>query len=86
MKGDTGAYRATWRDTHKGQLPNLPGTPTVKQVAGVLCGPSHFVEGKIIERWYHGDTLGLFQQLGLVPPMGGGGFASLRGAIQDTSW
>ena len=29
-----------------------------------------FADGKVVERWNMGDSLGMMQQLGIIPPMG----------------
>jgi hypothetical protein len=30
-----------------------------------------FRDGKVVEQWEYSDMLGLLQQLGVIPPMGG---------------
>ena len=51
--------------THRGTFIGIP--PTEKQL--VLGGISidHIVEGKIVEEWEQWDTLGMMQQLDVVP-------------------
>jgi len=56
--------------THLGELMGLP--PTGKKVSWTGIAIYRFNnEGKIDGRWQEFDALGLFQQLGLIPPMGG---------------
>jgi predicted ester cyclase len=73
VKGHRTATRWTWRGKHTGQHPALPIPPTGKQV--MLTGSSidHLAGGKSVEQWIYGDYLGLFQQLGVVPPLTEGG-------------
>jgi predicted ester cyclase len=44
--------------------------PTGKRVTVSGIGIHRIVDGKIVEQWGIDDTLGLMQQLGLVPPLG----------------
>lgn len=70
VEGDTYAARwATW-GTHTAQSPAMPIPPTGKQMTVTMCGMGHIVEGKIVEEWLYSDNLGLFQQLGVIPPLG----------------
>lgn len=56
--------------THQGPLFGLP--PTGKKVSWTGITVYRFNdEGKIDGRWQEFDGMGLFQQLGLIPPMGG---------------
>ena len=73
IEGDTIATRWTWQGTHTGQSPTLPIPPTGKRVINTGVSVVHTVDGKAVEEWSYGDSLGLFQQLGVVPPIGEGG-------------
>jgi predicted ester cyclase len=73
VEGDTYALRYTWRGTHTGQSPTQRIQPTGKRVTGRGCLVGHRVGGKTIEEWDYPDTLGLLQQLGVVPPLEQGG-------------
>ncbi len=44
--------------------------PTGKQVAFSGMESYRIADGKIVEIWACSDTLGVFQQLGVIPPMG----------------
>ena len=55
--------------THDGPFMGLPPTGNKLQWTGVAI--YRLDEGRIAERWQEIDGLGLFGQLGLLPPMGG---------------
>jgi steroid delta-isomerase-like uncharacterized protein len=69
-EGDKVATRWSATGTHQGEFAGIP--PTGKP--GIVTGTTihYFVEGKVVEETSNWDTLGLLQQLGVVPPMGGG--------------
>jgi predicted ester cyclase len=72
IEGDISAARWTWSGTQTGPSPSTGAPPTGKH--GVLAGCSvvRWVEGKCVEEWEGADYLGLFQQLGIIPPLGQG--------------
>jgi predicted ester cyclase len=47
--------------------------PTGKQVTVTGLTIGHYAGGKLVEAWDNWDALGMLQQLGVIPPMGGGG-------------
>ncbi|MBI5961353.1 MAG: ester cyclase [Chloroflexi bacterium] len=57
--------------THLGDFMGLPPTGKKLQWSGVSIYRFN-QEGKIVERWQELNALGLMQQLGVIPPMGGG--------------
>ena len=65
-EGDRVATRKTFRGTHQGAFMGLP--PTGKPVEIGLIDLVRVVDGRIIEHWNAVDTLGLLQQLGVLPP------------------
>jgi predicted ester cyclase len=67
-EGDTVVVRQTYRGTHKGDLMGI--TPTGKQVTITSIDIGRFADGKLVEHWGATDSLGLLQQLGVVPSMG----------------
>jgi len=67
-EGDKVVGRVTWRGTHKGELMGIH--PTGKKVTVEGIDIIRFADGKAVENWYSGDTLGLMQQLGAVPTLG----------------
>jgi steroid delta-isomerase-like uncharacterized protein len=69
-EGDKVVHRAKFQGTHKGDLMGI--APTGKQVSIVATTISRFVGGKEVEAWQFIDTLGFYQQLGVVPPIGPG--------------
>lgn len=66
---DLVSYRWTMRATHSGPFMNIP--PTGNRI--VITGMDMFrvKQGKIVESWAFADALGMLQQLGVLPPMGG---------------
>ena len=69
-KGDKVAARWTSTSTHKGELMGIPPTGKSTKLTGMNI--FRLEEGKIVEEWSNWDTLGLLQQLGVIPPLGGG--------------
>ena len=67
-EGDRIAVRHTARGTHQGDLLGTP--PTGKQLTVTGMTFHKFVNGKLVETWVNADTLGLLQQLGVVPAPG----------------
>jgi predicted ester cyclase len=65
VEGDKVAIRTTWTGTHKGEIKGI--LPTNKKVTAWEIEIDRIVDGKIAEIWTRYDTLGLMQQLGLVP-------------------
>lgn len=65
VEGDKVAFRYTWTGTHKGEIKGIP--PTNKRVTMWEVEIDRFAGGKLAEVWARYDTLGLMQQLGLVP-------------------
>lgn len=63
--GDKVAHRWTYRGTHQGTFQGIP--PTGKQITLTGISIWRFEDGKIVESWHELDTLGLMQQLGVVP-------------------
>jgi predicted ester cyclase len=64
-EGDKVAYRLTVSGTHKGEFQGIP--PTNKKVSFSSTGVSKIVDDKVAEDWVDADTLGLMQQLGVLP-------------------
>ncbi len=44
--------------------------PTGKHVTVTGITLTRFADGKEVESWFNYDTLGMLQQLGVIPPMG----------------
>ena len=68
-EGDLVATRWTGRGTHNGDLMGIP--PTGKQVTVDGITISRVEGGKVVEEWSNWNTLGMLQQLGVVPEMAG---------------
>jgi steroid delta-isomerase-like uncharacterized protein len=67
-EGDTIAVRQTSRGTHQGDLRGIP--PTGKQITVTGLAIHKIANGKFVESWINADSLGLLQQLGVIPSMG----------------
>jgi steroid delta-isomerase-like uncharacterized protein len=66
-EGDRVATRWTARGTHQGELMGIAATGKEATVTGLSI--DRITDGKIVESWNNWDTLGLLQQLGVVPAM-----------------
>ncbi len=66
-EGDRAVTRWTAVGTHKGELWGLPPTGKQATVSGITI--DRVENGRVAESWSNWDTLGLMQQLGLVPAM-----------------
>ena len=64
-EGNKIALRWSATGTHEGKLMDLP--PTGKQVRLSGMNFLHFRDGKIAEDWVLWDSMGMMQQLGMVP-------------------
>ena len=69
-EGDKEVIRWTSTDTHKGEFMGIPPTGVQVTMTGIniVC----IAGDKIVEFWVNTDFLGLFQQLGVIPPLGQG--------------
>jgi steroid delta-isomerase-like uncharacterized protein len=67
-EGDKVVSRWTARGTHTGDLMGIP--PTGKQMTLTGITIMRIAGGQIQEDWGQFDALGMFQQLGVIPPMG----------------
>jgi len=67
-EGDKVMTRWSARGTHQGPLMGTPPTGKQSTVTGMSIGRSE--GGKIVEAWTEFDTLGMLQQLGVIPSMG----------------
>ncbi|OGO18404.1 MAG: hypothetical protein A2Z15_02170 [Chloroflexi bacterium RBG_16_50_11] len=70
-EGDKVATRATLRGTHQGNFMGI--APTGKKINVAASGLIRFAGSKEVEAWGNMDMLSMYQQLGVVPPMGLGG-------------
>lgn len=68
IEGTTMAGRWSLQGTHTGPLtdPNVPPTGKPVMMTGLFF--LHMRDGLNVEEWSYGDTLGMFRQLGLLPP------------------
>ncbi|MGH8604627.1 MAG: ester cyclase [Gammaproteobacteria bacterium] len=65
-EGDKVALRWSAYGTHKGKLLSIAPTGKSMRITGQAI--YSIVAGKIEEDWINADTLGMLQQLGIVPP------------------
>jgi steroid delta-isomerase-like uncharacterized protein len=66
-EGDRVVTRWRASGTHKGELIGI--APTGKRVTVTGIDVSRISGGKVVESWGNWDTLGLMQQLGVVPSL-----------------
>ena len=67
-EGDKVVYRFNMQGTDTGGLMGMP--PTGRKVVAEAIGIQRFANGKVVERWNIADSLGMLQQLGIIPSMG----------------
>jgi predicted ester cyclase len=67
-EGDRVVARFTMRGTQQGAFMDIP--PTGKQVTVTAIDINCISGGKSVEHWIEMDTLGLLQQLGVIPAPG----------------
>lgn len=65
-EGDQVVTRCVMRGTHAGAW--LGVAPTGKEVSIRMIVTHRIVDGRIVEDWVLVESLGFFQQLGLIPP------------------
>jgi steroid delta-isomerase-like uncharacterized protein len=63
-EGDKVATRKTFHGTHQGEFMGIP--PTGLEVSTGLIDIVRVADGKVVEHWSMGDTLGMMQQLGVT--------------------
>jgi predicted ester cyclase len=70
-EGDQVATRWIFRGTNTGDFVTpMPIPATGKQVTISGITIARFAGGKVVEDWHQVDTLGMLQQLGVIPSMG----------------
>ena len=67
-EGDRVVVRCTLHGTHQGEMMGM--APTGKQVAVTGIAIILIANGKLVEEWANTDTLGMMQQLGVIPAPG----------------
>jgi steroid delta-isomerase-like uncharacterized protein len=67
-EGDKVAWRYTGRGTQTGPLMGFPPSGNRAEVTGTII--SRFANGKWVEDYSNQDTLGMLQQMGIIPKMG----------------
>lgn len=69
LDGNASAVVWSLQATHTGRSAPIPVPPTGRRIAIAGCTVSHWAKGKVIEEQNHVDWLGLFHQLGVIPPL-----------------
>jgi len=64
-EGDKVVVRWTMTGTHKGEFGGIPPTNKKMTIWGIYI--DRIAGGKFVETWERFDTLGMMQQLGIVP-------------------
>jgi steroid delta-isomerase-like uncharacterized protein len=67
-EGDRVVARWSCQGTHTGDFIGIPPTGRVGVVTGIDI--FRIADGKIMECWHEVNSLGLMQQLGVIPPIG----------------
>jgi steroid delta-isomerase-like uncharacterized protein len=67
-EGDKVACRVTISGTHTGAMGDI--APTGKRITATSIIINCLKDAKIVESWESFDYLGVFQQLGVIPPLG----------------
>ena len=67
-EGEKVATRYSATGTHTGDFRGMPPTGKPISLTGHMI--YRLVDGKVVEGWGYWDTLGLLQELGVLPPMG----------------
>ena len=70
-EGDKVVERFTFTGTNRGSFLGAP--PTGKRVTATGMSVFRIAGGKIVEHWGQNDTMGVMQQLGLIPSPGQAG-------------
>ena len=68
-EGDKVAMHFTMRATHTGEWLGIPATGKRINMTGIVI--VRIAGGRIAELWTESDTMGMMQQLGVVPAPGG---------------
>ena len=70
VEGDKVVERWTSTATQQGELMGIPPTGKWSKTSGISI--FRVADGKLAEQWVNWDMLGMLQQLGVIPPLGGG--------------
>jgi len=63
--GDYFSSYGRFSGTHQGDFQGIP--PTGKTINAAYVDFWHVVDGKLAENWVNIDTMGMMQQLGVIP-------------------
>jgi predicted ester cyclase len=65
VSGDTAAIRHRFQGTQRGEYQNIPATGKRVDITGIVI--LKVKNGKVVEGYLNADSLGLLQQLGVIP-------------------
>jgi len=66
-EGDKVVMRFIGQGTHRGEFRGVPPTDKEMTYTGIMI--LRFVESKVVDYWAVSDVLGIFRQLGVIPPL-----------------
>jgi steroid delta-isomerase-like uncharacterized protein len=69
-EGDKVVVRSTWSGTHQGEFMGIPTTG--KRVSFGVIDIMRYADGVVVEHWGQMDSMGMMQQLGVIPAPGEG--------------
>lgn len=69
-EGDKVVTRLTAVGKHQGDLPGAPATGNDMRMTATVI--HRIADGRLAEKWSDKDNLALVQQIGIIPPLGGG--------------
>ena len=69
-EGDQVTKRWIYTGTHTDEFMGIP--PTGKAIKMTAITIYRLAAGKVVECWWNYDSMGLMQQLGVIPPLGEG--------------
>jgi steroid delta-isomerase-like uncharacterized protein len=70
ISGDRVVGRFVYRGTHKGDFMGIPASGNAVEMRSIDIWRTE--EGMLVEHWDELNTLQVFQQMGALPPLGGG--------------
>lgn len=82
-EGEKVVARLTWRGTVSQEVYGVPPNGQTIEWTGIAI--NRFENGKIVERWFNSDEMGMMRGMGLLPPMGGAAPADAGGAQPEAA-
>lgn len=82
-EGEKVVARLTWRGTVTQEVNGIPPNGQTIEWTGIAI--NRFENGKIVERWFNSDELGMMRGMGMIPSMGGEAPADDAGGAQPAA-